>query len=110
MRVIVLTDGRDQYLEQAVEASGFPITMVADLGPLSQESLEYPTKKIKCPPTSGAARTSIYLMQIQKADCVIMVGVEWELVNLALSFDLPIYALHVTDDYVVGLRWMEEDF
>lgn len=109
MRSLVVLSGQPNYIQDALERSEFPTQSAVVLG---EGSLSIPHTSIGCPSLSGPARTAIAVMQFQKVEAVIMCGeVDFDLLDLALSLNLPVYIHYVTDEYVVGLRmgW-EEDF
>ena len=73
----------------------------------------YQTKIIKCPEDPSSARTAIYLMQMPKTDTLILEFnlEDPELVDLALSFGVPVFASVIRADYQVDLKkFPEEDF
>ena len=81
---------------------------------LTGEIEDYQTKVIKCPEVPSSARTAIYLMQLPRADGVIVDFdmTDPELLNLALSFGLPVFAAVAVGDQTVDMKkgWVEEDF
>ena len=93
------------HLKEALEKSSFPISQTTLIGEGNADKI------IKLPPP-GPSRAAIYVMQMQKAQCVILNGFDREATELELSLRLPLYIHHHVEDSRVGLRWNweEDDF
>jgi len=94
---------------KAIEASGFPVGEIVTLYP-EQDAR---TRSVPCPSHPGNARTSIYVIQLQQADALVVTwdGKDMELINLAIDMGLPIFVLYQNEHFEYGFRlnW-EDDF
>lgn len=95
--VVLVASDKPELSAEALTKSGFSATKI----------LRYEGPQNSCP-----TRTGIYKMQLRHVDGVVAVwaGKDRELIDLALESQIPLYVHYHTKDYVVGLRFWEDDF
>lgn len=107
MQALILNPSGED-ITKLVRLAGFPVTYATILG---GGSIPVPHKNIKVSPS---ARSTMFVMQIATAQCVIINwdGKDEELLALALRKGIPTFVFYETEafDVAAHFNWEDEDF